>query len=64
MLVVPSRKALVFKAKNPEQILACIPTAKRFKHKGTELMYVPHCLDETKVLKNLGAVVASPIQYY
>lgn len=64
MLVVPSKHALVFKAKNPEQILACIPTAKRFTHKGTELMYVPHRLDETKVLRNLGANVAGPIQYY
>lgn len=64
MLVVPSREALVFKARNPEQVLACIPTAKRMQYKGQELIVAPHRLDEALVLRNLGANVPSPINHY
>ena len=52
------------KVTNPAQILSCIPTAKEFEFKGQRLLYVPHKLDETKVLRNLGAAVPSPMGYY
>lgn len=64
MLIVPSREAMILKVDNPAQIYSCIPSAKPFKYKGTELVYVPHKLDETKVLRNLGIAAPSPVGYY
>lgn len=64
MLVVPQHKALVLKATKPEQILACVPTAKRFNYKGAELVYVPHHIDSVRILRNLGAKAPSPISHY
>ena len=63
MMIVPSRKAIVLKAANPAQIVGCIPTAKTFMFRGHQLVYVPHGLDETKVLRNMGCAVPSPMQY-
>lgn len=64
MIVVPQHNALVLKANNPEQILACIPQSKRFNHKGTELVYVPHDIDAVKILRNLGAKAPGPMDFY
>jgi SNF2 family DNA or RNA helicase len=64
MLIVPNKQAIVLKADNPEQVLSCIPTAKQFTFKGQRLLYIPHRLDETKILRNLGANVPSPMGYY
>ena len=64
MLVVPQHKAIVLKANNPEQILACIPTAKKFNFRGTDLVYVPHHIDTVRILRNLGAKAPSPINHY
>lgn len=38
-----------------------IPHAQRFEHNGQQMMLVPHKLDETKVLRNLGYDVKPPI---
>lgn len=64
MLIVPSRQAVVLNPANPAHILSCIPTAKPFEFKGQRLLYIPHRLDETKVLRNLGEAVPSPMGFY
>lgn len=64
MLIVEQHKAIVLKANNPEQILACIPEAKRFNYQGTDLVYVPHHIDTVRILRNLGARAPSPINHY
>jgi SNF2 family DNA or RNA helicase len=64
MLVYPERKALVVRARNPEQLLTLIPTAKRLIAQGKEFVAVPHRLEETRVLKNLGMAPPSPIRYH
>lgn len=64
MLVVPSKQAIVIKAANPAHVLACIPHAKQFNHKGNDLIYVPHEVEATQILRNFGVQVPSPIQYY
>ncbi len=64
MLVVPDRKALVLALKNPEPVKACIPTAKQFEMHGRSFVAVPHRLDETRVLRNLGMPAPSPILYH
>lgn len=38
-----------------------LPHAKTFQHNGAEFVLVPHSLDETKVLHNLGIKVPPPI---
>jgi SNF2 family DNA or RNA helicase len=64
MLVVPDKKALIVKSRNPEQLLTLIPTAKSLMFKGQQLVAVPHRLDETRVLTNMGMTAPSPIRYY
>lgn len=64
MLVVPNRKALVLALGNPKMVTACIPTAKQFEMHGRQLVAVPHRLDETRVLRNLGINAPSPILYH
>jgi SNF2 family DNA or RNA helicase len=64
MIVVKDRKALVIKTKSPEKYTTVMPTAKHMRMKGTDLIAVPHRLDEVKVLRNLGVQAPSPIAYY
>ncbi len=64
MLVHKKRRALILKPREPDQILAVIPTAKAFDYKGARLVAVPHKLDEVKVLRNMGIAAPSPILHY
>ena len=64
MLVVEKAKALALKLNNPNRVLDSIPTARPFAVRGTELVVVPHRLDEVKVLNNLGIKAPSPILNY
>lgn len=63
MLIVESRKAIVMKPDSMAQFTSCLPTAKPFDFKGQKLLFIPHDLDETKVLRNLGVSVTSPMLY-
>lgn len=64
MLVHKGRKALIFKPEDMEQILAVVPTAKPFRYKGTDLLAVPHRIEEVRVLRNMGVIAPGPIEYY
>lgn len=64
MIVVKDKQAYIFKTDKPQQFTTIIPTAKHFLMKGVDLIAVPHRLDETKVLKNMGVQIPSPINYY
>jgi len=64
MLVYKSKKALLFRLREPERILNVIPTAVKVRHEGEILVAVPHRPDETTVLRNLGFDAPSPISYY
>jgi SNF2 family DNA or RNA helicase len=61
VLIVKDKKAVVFKLKEPTRITAVIPTARLL---SPNIVAVPHQLDETKVLRNLGFEVPSPIKSY
>ncbi len=64
-LVVSDKRVVVVRDDVPERILTVIPTAKRMLYKGVELVVVPHMLDETIVLNNMGYEIPSPVtQYY
>lgn len=47
--------------RNPQRLAKLIPTAKLVTYKGQTRVAVPHRLDETRVLCNLGLDVPSPI---
>lgn len=64
MLIIRSKKSVVLKLKNPNLITTVIPTAKTFQFRGQTLVAVPHRLDETRVLRNMGFSVPSPAKYY
>lgn len=64
MLIVRSKKSVVLKLKEPNRITTVIPTAKTFQFKGSTLVAVPHKIDETRVLRNMGFSVPSPVGYY
>jgi len=59
--MIASNGVLVGHFSNPASILATIPRAKYIRFKGKDLVLVPHKLDETLVLRNLGISAPSPI---
>lgn len=64
MLISPTHKKIVMNLSDPSHILMTIPTAKTFVFKGRQLVAVPHKMDETQVLRNLGYKVPSPVEMY
>jgi SNF2 family DNA or RNA helicase len=64
MLVWSKKKALVLKPRDANRITSVIPSAKEFKVKGEHFVAVPHKLEETKVLRNLGYDAPAPIRHY
>ena len=64
MLISKKHRKVVINSRHPERITTLIPTAKTFTYKGKELLAVPHKLDETKVLRNIGYSVPSPVSFY
>ena len=64
MIVIEKAKALALKLKNPSKVLNTLPTAKPLTVRGTDLVVVPHRLDEVKVLANMGIKAPSPIEHY
>lgn len=64
MIVHKKRKALILKVRHPERITSVIPTAKTFTYKGATLVAVPHRVEETRVLRNIGIEAPSPVLHY
>lgn len=64
MLVIKSKKAVVLKLKDPTAVLNIIPSAKKIVVRGVDYIAVKHGIDETKVLRNMGYDVPSPIRHY
>lgn len=65
MLLIPNKKKLVLHTKLHAAIIAAIPHAKTFEHEGKLLTAVPHGVDETVVLRNMGFKTApAPILSY
>lgn len=64
MILVPSKRAIVLNPDNAAAIRQVVPTAIPVLRQGRELLVIPHKLDETKVLRNLGINVPSPIVYH
>lgn len=62
MLIHKPTQKVVLRLREPGRVTTVIPTARTFDHQGVELLAVPHRIDETKVLRNLGFDVPSPIR--
>lgn len=60
-LVISDRKKILVRDEHPDRLTTILPTARKISYKGVELVVVPHELDETKVLNNLGYNIVSPI---
>lgn len=64
MIVVPKRKMIVLKLRDPARVTTVIPKAKVILYRGERLVVVHHGADEVKVLRNLGINPPSPILHY
>ena len=62
MLISHKHKKVILNLRNPGLLLATIPTAKVFDYKGHKLVAVPHNVDETRVLRNMGYKIPSPVE--
>ena len=62
MLVLPEKKALVLRLRDPSVVTNVIPSAKRIVVKDKEFVAVPHGVLETRVLANLGLDPPAPIR--
>jgi SNF2 family DNA or RNA helicase len=63
MLISRAHQKVVLNLRDPDRVCTVIPTAKKFLYKGHTLVAVPHRLDETRVLHNLGIPAPAPIRY-
>ncbi len=63
LIHTPTRKVLL-NLRDPGRVTTVIPTAKVMQHKSRNYTVVPHELDETRVMRNLGFEVPSPIEHY
>lgn len=59
MLIVPEKKAVLFKLREPSRITTVIPTSKLL---NLNVVAVPWRPDETRVLRNLGFTVPAPMK--
>lgn len=62
MIISKTNKRIVLNLQYPNRVLTTVPTARMFKYKGHDLVAVPHNIDETQVLRNMGFKVPSPIE--
>lgn len=63
MIISRAHNKVILKLRDPTRVLNVVPTAKILPFKGTDLTVVPYGLDETRVLRNLGYEVPSPVEY-
>lgn len=65
MQVIESKRALLFKLREPSRVTTVIPTSKIVYSKtGVPAVAVPHRPDEVRVLRNLGFTVPPPMPTY
>lgn len=62
MIISKQHRKVILNLSNPNFLLTTIPTAREFIYKGHRLIAVPHKLDETQVLRNMGYKVPSPVE--
>jgi len=61
MKLLPEKRAVLVAPRNPKRMQQLIPTSKIVNYQGRTVLAVPHRIDETRVLNNLGQDVPSPM---
>lgn len=64
MVILPEKKALLIRSRDPARITTVIPQAKLVTYKGKQHVAVPHQVEAVQVLRNLGIDAPSPINSY
>lgn len=64
MLIIPEKKAILLRLKDPARVTTVIPQARRVSHEGVSYIAVPHQVEVVQVLRNLGIEAPSPIYSY
>ena len=63
-MIVSDKKKILIRDDHPDRLTTVIPSSKKITYRGVDLVVVPHALDETKVLNNLGFNIPSPVETY
>lgn len=64
MIVAKNRRKLLVKSGDMSLLGRVLPSASPIQHNGEDYLVVPHELDETRVLNNMGIKAPSPVSYY
>jgi len=64
MIISPRHRQVILNLKNPNRVLQAIPSARLISWKGQQLVAVPHRMEETRVLRNIGLNAPAPIEQY
>lgn len=64
MIVHEKSRKLVLNLESPGRVTTTIPTAETFEYRGKTLVAVPHHIEETRVLRNMGIDAPGPILSY
>lgn len=64
MLIHAAKQAVIIRPRDIAAIQTAIPHSRRVTVQGHQMLAIPHRVDETRVLRNLGCRVPSPILSY
>lgn len=64
MLVIPEKKKIVIDSSANDDVLTCIPHAKKLTLNGKNMVALNYGVEESLVLKNMGFSVPAPILHY
>lgn len=64
MKLLPAKKAILLRLRNPDAVKTVIPQAKDITFEGKRMLAVPHQIEVVQVLRNLGIKVPSPVGFY
>lgn len=64
MILLPEKKAILLRLRDPDRVTTVIPQARLIKYQGKQHVAVPHQVEVVQVLRNIGIEAPSPINYY
>ncbi len=64
MLIHERSKNVILNLRDPSRVTSLIPHAKPIELKGVPLLAIPHKVEETRLLRNLGFDVPAPVAHY
>jgi SNF2 family DNA or RNA helicase len=64
MIILPEKKAILLRLRNPDMVKTVIPKAREVMHEGKKYVAVPHQIETVQVLRNIGIDAPSPINHY